>query len=99
MKWGAHRASSRWSSSLYCAMRDSDEMTIGTMHLTLDFRESVEQPQPDYGMPAVDDEPEYLDWDPFWWVEVEKERLEAEKECFTEVLWTEKVPFLINLVL
>ena len=50
-------------------------------------------------MPAVDVEPEYLDWDPFWWVEVEKERLEAEKECFTEVLWTEKVPFLINLVL
>ena len=41
-------------------------------------------------MPAVDDEPEYLDWDPFWWVEVEKERLEAEKECFTEVFRTKK---------
>ena len=50
-------------------------------------------------MPAADDEPEYLDWDPFWWVEVEKERLEAEKECFTEVFRTKKVPFLFKLVL
>ena len=50
-------------------------------------------------MPAVDAEPEYVDWDPFWWVEVEKERLEAEKEYFTEVFWTKKVLFLFNLVL
>ena len=38
-------------------------------------------------MPADDYlewEPEYVEWDPFWWMEAEKERLEKEKECFTE---------------
>ena len=34
IKWGA---SSRWSSSLYCPMRDSDEMTIWKMYSTLSF--------------------------------------------------------------
>ena len=32
VKWGA---SSRWSSSLYCSMRNSDQMTIGNTHPTL----------------------------------------------------------------
>ena len=32
MKWGA---SSRWSVSLYCSMRNSDEITIGKTHPTL----------------------------------------------------------------
>ena len=32
LKWDA---SSRWSLSLHCPMRDSDEMTIGTTHPTL----------------------------------------------------------------
>ena len=32
IKWGA---SSRWSSSLFCLMRNSDKMTIGKMHPTL----------------------------------------------------------------
>ena len=32
-------------------------------------------------------------------MEVEKERLEAEKECFTEVFWAKKVLFLFNLLL
>ena len=32
LKWGA---ASRWSSSLYCPMRNSDEMTIGKTHPTL----------------------------------------------------------------
>jgi len=32
LKWSA---SSRWSSSLYCLMRNSDEMTFGMTHPTL----------------------------------------------------------------
>ena len=35
LKWGA---SSRWSSSLYCHKRNSDEMTIGKTHPTLVYR-------------------------------------------------------------
>ena len=34
VKWGA---SFRWSSSLCCSMRNSDEMTTGKMHPTLYF--------------------------------------------------------------
>ena len=33
IKWGA---SSRWSSSLYCPMRNSDQMAIGKTHPTLE---------------------------------------------------------------
>ena len=35
----AHSASSRWSLSLYSAMRISEQMTIGKTHSTLDLRQ------------------------------------------------------------
>lgn len=47
-------------------------------------------------MPAVDDtlyEPEYIDWDPFWWMEAEKERMDYEKERFYGEIWTNRYLF------
>ena len=35
VKWGVTGVSFRWSSSLHCPMRNSDEMTIGKTHPTL----------------------------------------------------------------
>ena len=46
-------------------------------------------------MPAVDYEPEYIDWDPFWWMEAEKERMDYEKECFHGVMARHGGPKLV----
>ena len=46
------------------------------------------------GVDYTDYEPEYIDWDPFWWMEAEKERMDYEKERFYGVIWSSRYVFV-----